>query len=81
MSAMIKKIRSIKCFGAFKDFEWKKNDGQEVQLKPINFIFGRNYSGKTTLSKIIQSFERKELPAHYDGAAFEVGSVLEIHSV
>lgn len=84
MSAIIKKIKSIKCFGAFKDFEWKnvkENDGQEIQLKPINFIFGRNYSGKTTLSKIIQSLERKELPAHYDGAAFEVemydGTVLD----
>lgn len=73
---MLEQIKTIKRFGAFKDFEWKKSvvakDGQVLKCQPINFIYGRNYSGKTTLSKLVQSFERKKLPDHYDGADFEL---------
>lgn len=74
MSA-IKRIKSIREFGIFKCFEWKDSmtrGGQEVLFKPINFFFGRNYSGKTTLSKVFQAFERKELPESYNNVSFEI---------
>ena len=68
-------FKTIKQFGPFRDFDWKTvkdKDGHPLRFQSLNFIFGRNYSGKTTLSKILQSFERKALPAHYDNAAFEL---------
>lgn len=71
----LKKLRTIKQFGAFKDFDWKTvkdESNNELSFKEINFIFGHNYAGKTTLSRITRAFERRELPEHYDGASFEL---------
>lgn len=51
---MIKKFVNINNLGVFKDFEWDKNvvysQGKPFVLQDINILFGRNYSGKTTLS-------------------------------
>ena len=54
---MIKAIE-INNFGSFKDFNWKKDVGDYIndvtaKFSEINIIYGRNYSGKTTLSRII----------------------------
>lgn len=38
----------IKKFGLYKDFTW----GSLPELGRVNIIYGRNYSGKTTLSRI-----------------------------
>ena len=38
----------------------------------MNIFYGQNYSGKTTLSRIIRSFEKKELPPNYDGIKFSL---------
>ena len=58
---MINKILEIKDFAVFKDFEWDKqvvdDQGKPLCLKDINIFFGRNYSGKTTLSRIFRAFE------------------------
>ena len=81
-------FKTIKQFGPFRNFDWKTvkgKDGQLLHFRPLNFIFGRNYSGKTTLSKILQAFERETLPEHYDHAAFELefegGTVLNATQV
>ena len=42
------------------------NDGR------INIFYGRNYSGKSTYSKIFQSIELKQLPEKYENIDFEV---------
>lgn len=72
----IKKIKFIKNFGIFKDFDWDSNvtdkHGNTLCFKNINIIYGRNYSGKTTLSRIIQSFENKELPSKFGKPEFEI---------
>ncbi|TEY09183.1 RloC protein, partial [Campylobacter sp. US18a] len=44
-------------FGSYENFKW--NDKLE-EFKTINIFYGRNYSGKTTLSKIARSFELKK---------------------
>ncbi|MCG8613516.1 MAG: AAA family ATPase, partial [Pseudomonadales bacterium] len=39
----------------FKDFRWAlsvRDDGNNIaELKKLNILYGRNYSGKTTLSR------------------------------
>ena len=73
---MIKKIALIKNFAVFKDFKWddsvKDNNGNILDFKKINIIYGRNYSGKTTLSRIMRSLEKKVLPNNYNKPQFKV---------
>ena len=76
MNNGIKKITSIKSLGSFHGFNWdesvKNKDGSVLTLADINIIYGRNYSGKTTLSRIVRALQLKQLPAHYDQAEFEI---------
>ncbi|AHK72605.1 AAA family ATPase [Campylobacter coli] len=44
-------------FGSYENFTW--DNGLE-EFKTINIFYGRNYSGKTTLSRIARSFELKK---------------------
>lgn len=57
---MIKKI-NIANFGIFKNFDWDsaiRDKGNNILFfKRLNILYGRNYSGKTTLSKIFRSIE------------------------
>ncbi|WP_342405509.1 AAA family ATPase [Brevibacillus sp. FSL K6-2834] len=55
---MIKKIKYIKDFGVFKDFTWHSGLSE---FKNFNLIYAWNYSGKTTLSRIFQSFENRKI--------------------
>jgi len=61
MSGMIKEIKSIKNMAVFQDFNWDttvRDAGKNiVPFKKINIIYGRNYSGKTTVSRIIRALE------------------------
>ena len=57
---MIKRISTIKNFGIYRSFEWNdslKRNGRIVDFKKLNIIYGRNYSGKTTLFRIIRCLE------------------------
>jgi len=65
---MIKKIDKIKNFGLFKDFKWNSNI---PSFKQYNLIYGWNYSGKTTLSRIFRCVELKELHSDFKNAEFE----------
>lgn len=60
----------IKRFGLYKDFTWHpvkmKNFGQ------VNIIYGRNYSGKTTLSRIFDSICQGMLHDDYLDGEFEL---------
>ncbi|MBT4333678.1 MAG: AAA family ATPase, partial [Candidatus Cloacimonetes bacterium] len=53
---MITKINKLKNFGIFQNFSWSDLDN----FKKINLIYGWNYSGKTTLSKLFQILEFKD---------------------
>jgi wobble nucleotide-excising tRNase len=68
----------IKNFGSYKDFDWKstvRDAGNNVaKFKRLNILYGRNYSGKTTLSRIIRSLETKVLPKNVDNPKFSISS-------
>lgn len=70
---MIQKI-DIDKFGLFKDFEWRSSIGNSAEdiFKRVNIIYGRNYSGKTTLSRIMRCLETKNLHEHYLDGIFSV---------
>lgn len=73
---MISKISYIKNFAVFQDFNWDNlvcdENGTVQSFLKNNIIFGHNYSGKTTLSRIFRSLERKELPDKYDNPQFSI---------
>jgi wobble nucleotide-excising tRNase len=66
---MIKRIEFIKEFGIFHDFRWNDNLPEFAKL---NLIYGWNYSGKTTLSRIFQALEHKNLGTEYSAACFQL---------
>ncbi len=67
----IKRISEIKNFSIFKNFNWSESFSN-YDFKDINILYGRNYSGKTSLSKIIRSLEKKALPPKYDNPNFTI---------
>ncbi|HDX8587368.1 MULTISPECIES: AAA family ATPase [Gammaproteobacteria] len=73
---MLKRIQHIKKLGVFDDFSWDsevKNKGGSVQnFVDINIIYGRNYSGKTTLSRIIRALETRSLSDKYGTPSFQL---------
>lgn len=73
---MLKKIQYIKKLGVFDDFSWDnevKNKGGAVQnFVDINIIYGRNYSGKTTLSRIARALETGTLSDKYGAPSFHL---------
>jgi wobble nucleotide-excising tRNase len=66
----------IASFGSFQGFDWKKtvqDKGNNVKpFQRLNILYGRNYSGKTTLSRIFRSLETRKLPLNYMGSSFTV---------
>jgi len=52
----------IKKFGLYKDFRWLVN---LPAMSRVNIIYGRNYSGKTTLSRIFDGISLGQLHKHY----------------
>ncbi len=73
---MITKFKYIKNLAVFKNFEWnktvKEKDGAIKEFKDINIIYGRNYSGKTTLSRILRALEVNEISDKYVNPEFTV---------
>lgn len=73
---MIKKFETIKNLAVFNDFNWdnsvKDKDGNVLDFKTINIIYGRNYSGKTTLSRIVRALETGSISDKYSNPEFNV---------
>lgn len=73
---MLKKINTIKNFGIFKDFAWDcevlNKGGAAQSFVDINIIYGRNYSGKTTLSRILRSLETGRISDKYESPLFSL---------
>ena len=73
---MITKFKSINNLAVFQNFNWDANlrdEGNNVVLfKPINILYGRNYSGKTTLSRIVRALETGNISDKYENPQFEV---------
>ena len=71
---MITKI-DIEKFGLFNNYRWSQsigNDNNVDLLKKVNMIYGRNYSGKTTLSRILRCVEKKQLHEKYTDGKFTI---------
>lgn len=66
---MIKKINSIKNFGVFQDFTWPAT---LPEFNEKNIIYGWNYTGKTTLSRIFSSLRDKELHSKFPSGQFKI---------
>ena len=60
----------------FHDFEWEKSLNNEsnnvAAFSTINILYGRNYSGKTTLSRILRAMETGELSDKFENPSFNV---------
>ena len=71
---MIKKINTIGNLAVFKDFDWdhevRDDKGAIRELNYINIIYGRNYSGKTTLSRILRAMETGQLSDKLENPSF-----------
>jgi len=66
----------IASFGSFQGMDWKKtvrDSGKNVKaFQRLNILYGRNYSGKTTLSRIFRALETRKLPLNYVSSSFTV---------
>ena len=67
---MITKFLNIKNLAVFKNFDWNnevRDKGNNVILfNKINILYGRNYSGKTTLSRIARALETGRISDKYE---------------
>ena len=66
---MINRIDYIKDFGIFKRFNW---DSSIVDFKKKNILYGWNYSGKTTLSRVFSSLRDKKIFEDYPIGDFKI---------
>ena len=66
---MIKRINHIKDFGVFKNY---RRNGEIQDFAKVNIIYGWNYSGKTTISRLFQNFELKRNNENYLDAEYEI---------
>ena len=70
---MIKRIENIRNFGVYKSFSWNTHTGlKDFSLK--NLIYGWNYSGKTTISRIFSSMRDKQMHEGYRMSFFKVNT-------
>lgn len=70
----IKKISHIKNMATFKDFKWdttlRDNGNNIITFAETNIFYGRNGSGKTTISRILRALETGRLSDKYFSPEF-----------
>lgn len=73
---MLRKFKKIDNFGIFSAFDWETalqdESGRAANFQHINIIYGRNYSGKTTLSRIIRALETGEISDKFEHPSFSI---------
>lgn len=73
---MIRKIESIDNLAVFNGFQWNSSvlddHGAPFDFEKINIIYGRNYSGKTCISRIMRALETRQIPEKYDNPSFSL---------
>lgn len=81
---MITRILTINNFGVFDDFNWNR-ESSLTDFKEKNIIYGWNYSGKTTFSRIFSSLRDKSIHPDFNTASFKLktedGSEIESASI
>lgn len=65
---MIIKINRLTNFGNYRQFQW----GSTTNFTKYNLIYGWNYSGKTTLSRLFQVLAKPTELTQWQGCQFEV---------
>lgn len=68
---MINKIENLKDFGIYKNFNWNSISSIE-DFKYKNIIYGWNYSGKTTFSRIFSSLRDKDIFKDFNNGDFKI---------
>ncbi|ASO04799.1 AAA family ATPase [Arenibacter algicola] len=68
---LISKIDHIKNFGIYKNFNWS-NSIDIVEFSEKNIIYGWNYSGKTTFSRIFSALRDGEIFSDYPQGEFKL---------
>jgi len=66
---VIRKISKIDNLAVFSGYNW---DASVPEFSKINILYGRNYSGKTTLSRILRAIETQRLPDKYENPCFNL---------
>ena len=76
MDEPIKKIDYIRNMATYCNFQWSasiRDSGNNIaEFKKINILYGRNYSGKTTLSRIFGALETGFLSEKYSSPEFKL---------
>jgi len=70
-ATVLKAIEKIRSFGVFDDYS---RPGDLEDFTELNLIYGWNYAGKTTLSRVLRSVERQALHSDYSNARFEIST-------
>jgi AAA15 family ATPase/GTPase len=77
---MFKKIKTITDMAVYKNFDWdravKESNNRIAEFKSVNIIYGRNYSGKTTLSRVFRACETGVISSKYSNPNFSI----ELHN-
>ncbi|MET4083766.1 wobble nucleotide-excising tRNase [Pedobacter sp. UYP30] len=68
---MITKI-DISKFGLYDNYIWNTEIGNSETFRRLNIIYGRNYSGKTTLSRIFKCLEDSAIHKNYLTCGFTI---------
>lgn len=68
---MIAKI-DIPNFGLYQNYSWNTAVGSTETFRRLNIIYGRNYSGKTTLSRLLKCLEDGSIHRNYNTAQFTI---------
>lgn len=66
---MITKV-DIQKFGLYSNYNWNTEIGNNETFRRLNIIYGRNYSGKTTLSRIFRCLEDNVIHKNYIDCEF-----------
>jgi wobble nucleotide-excising tRNase len=66
----LKRLDSITGFGLFRNYVWDTTKLKDFNR--YNLVYGWNYSGKTTLSRIFQSIEDSRIHDDFSGATFAI---------
>lgn len=66
---MITKV-DIQKFGLYSNYYWNAEIGNNESFRRLNIIYGRNYSGKTTLSRIFRCLEDNVIHKNYTDCRF-----------
>lgn len=68
---MLKAFERIRNFGVFDDY----SRPQDIEdFAELNLIYGWNYAGKTTLSRVLRSVETQAVHPDYSAARFEIST-------